>query len=139
MLTCMFLVFFFKELKIGKMRVKIFIIQVLGHFPVRIKHIKKNPAYGRHRISRPMLIEAPIQKEAHKATVQQSAVQCSVVQNSAVHCTALYCTTLHYTAVHCTVLHCTALHCGLVCFFLYWCFYQHRSRDSVSPVCKIFF
>ena len=25
-----------------------------------------------------------------------------------------------------------------VCFFLYWCFYPHRSRDSVSPLCRIF-
>ena len=43
----------------------------------------KNPAYGRHRISRPMLIEAPIQKEAYKATVQCNAVQCSAEQCSA--------------------------------------------------------
>ena len=73
-----------------------------------------------------------------------SAVQCSAVQNSALHCTALHCNALHCTPLHCTVLHCTAmhctaLHCGLVCFFLYWCFYQHRSRDSVSPVCGIFY
>ena len=27
----------------------------------------------------------------------------------------------------------------LVCFFLYRCFYPHWSRDSVSPVCGIFF
>ena len=26
----------------------------------------KNPAYGRHQISRPMLIEAPIQKKTYK-------------------------------------------------------------------------
>ena len=65
---------------------------------------QKNPANGRHRISRPMLIEAPIQKEAYKATVQCSAVQCRTV-----HCTALHCIALHYTALHCTALHWTAL------------------------------
>ena len=27
---------------------------------------KKNPAYGRHQISQPMLIEAPIQKKTYK-------------------------------------------------------------------------
>ena len=35
----------------------------------REEMLKKNPAYGRHRISRPMLIDAPIQREAYKATV----------------------------------------------------------------------
>ena len=27
----------------------------------------------------------------------------------------------------------------LVCFFVYRCFYFHWSRDSVSPICMIFF
>ena len=31
------------------------------------KRIKKNPAYGRHRVSQPMRIEAPIQKQNIKA------------------------------------------------------------------------
>jgi hypothetical protein len=71
-----------------------------------------------------------------------TALHCTALHCTALHCTELHCTELHCTALHCTVLHCTALHilhCGLVCFFLYWCVYQHRSRDSVSPVCGIFF
>ena len=79
-----------------------------------------------------MLLEAPIQKQAYKATVQCSAVQnsalhcttlhcmalhCTVLHCTELHCTVLHCTALHCTALHCTALHCTALHCGLYASF----------------------
>ena len=72
----------------------------------------------------------------------------------ALHCTALHCTALYYTAPHCTALHCTALHCtSLDCnlkkiarkiksvkkgISVFWSYYPHMSRESVSPVCWIF-
>ena len=78
-------------------------------YSVLCNSVIKNPAYGRHRISRSMVIEAPIQKEAYKATVQCSAVQCSAVQNSAVQCSGVQCSAVQCSAVQCTVLHSTAL------------------------------
>ena len=39
--------------------------EVIG-LPKKVSFDLKNPAYGRHRISRPMIIEAPIQKKTYK-------------------------------------------------------------------------
>ena len=39
------------------------------------KQIVKNPAYGRHRISRPMRIDAPLQKEIYKKKNKKNLLQ----------------------------------------------------------------
>ena len=78
-----------------------------------IKKIKKknNPAYGRHRISRPMLKEAPIQKKTYKDFSSSSGFWLR-----GVGCCALYSRTLVYIFIHWITLHffpmqCTSLKC----------------------------
>ena len=69
----------------------------------------KNPAHGRHRISRPMLIEAPTQKKTYK---DFSSSLGDLVKRgwAAVHSTAEHWSTflsieLHYTSFLCSALH----------------------------------
>ena len=62
----------------------------------------KNPAYGRHRISWQMLIEAPTQKKTYKDLVKRGW--------AAVHCTSEPWSTFLSIELHCTSFLCSALH-----------------------------
>ena len=71
---------------------------------------EKNPAYGRHQISRPMLIEAPTQKKTYKdfssslgdlvkrgwAAVHSTAEPWSTFLSIELHCTSFLCSALHW-------------------------------------------
>ena len=72
-------------------------------------HYKKNPAYGRPQISRPMLIEASIQRETYKdffllwgICLIGGGLLCTLQQSTSLHFYILYYTALLSHAVHFT-------------------------------------
>ena len=77
---------------------------------------RKNPAYGRHRISRPMRIDAPIQKEKHKdffsalGDFVRRVGGCCALYSRALHCNVMlkmYC----FNAQQFNSLVCIELYC----------------------------
>ena len=78
----------------------------------------------------------------------------TVMNSTALHCTSLHCITMHWTALHYTSLHCTIYTVQNILnrskkqksakfvkkgVSFYWYYYQHTARETVSPVCGIFF
>ena len=81
----------------------------------------------------------------HRNVLQCTLLHCNVLYCALFHNSLLQCTVLLCTAVYCNVLHCTSLPKNVISPFVngsgnkYCCYYPHRLRDLVSPVCCIFF
>ena len=111
----------------------------------------KNPAYGRHQISRPMLIEAPKQKKTYNdfssslgdlvkrgiAAVHSTAENWSTFLYIELHWTSFLCSALHwkffficsFNAQHFNSLDCIELHC----IANYWFIVHCNVLDCIPP------
>ena len=124
----------------------------LCFFWCKNKGLKKNPAYGRHRISQPMRIDAPIQKKKYitiffffRGFGLEGGGCCALYSRALVYIISikLYCSSFPCCALHCKVetniysfnaqefnsLDCIKLWCIANCWFALQC----NELDCTAP------